>query len=468
MRGRAGVFFLLGMGLALAGCGGSPSSLSGVPPAAKGSGHGRSGTSPIKHVVLIVQENRSFNDFFATFPGGDGTISGKVAKENGCTPHIAKGKIALTKVPLKVPKDLDHRYEGYQISYDKGKMDGFDKAPFGNGYPECTYPYQYTDPAEIQPYWIMAQQYTLAEHMFTTQGSDSFTAHQNLIRGNSVVQSGEAMIDLPTCSGSNCYWGCDAPHGTKTHLVTEKNVYVKGPASGPFPCSNQYKLSYLTLRDLLDTAGVSWRYYVPPSSTNYGKLLSAFDAVAAVRYGPEWTDGHISAPETNIFDDIDNGSLQNVSWVIPEVNNSDHPYTSQDNGPEWVASVVNAIGESQYWGSTAIVVVWDDWGGFYDNAKPPIKNYGGLGFRVPAIVISPYAKPEYIATTNYEFGSILRYIEDNWNLGQLGTTDSRAKSIIGCFNYSQSPIPFQTIPSSKSKSYFLHERHSYEAPDTDW
>ncbi|HEX3457710.1 MAG TPA: alkaline phosphatase family protein, partial [Candidatus Baltobacteraceae bacterium] len=115
MRGRAGVFFLLGMGLALAGCGGSPSSLSGVPPAAKGSGHGRSGTSPIKHVVLIVQENRSFNDFFATFPGGDGTISGKVAKENGCTPHIAKGKIALTKVPLKVPKDLDHRYEGYQI-----------------------------------------------------------------------------------------------------------------------------------------------------------------------------------------------------------------------------------------------------------------------------------------------------------------------------------------------------------------
>ena len=234
------------------------------------------------------------------------------------------------------------------------------------------------------------------------------------------------------------------------------------------PVRINIKLSYPTLRDLFDAAGVSWRYYVPPNNTAYGKLLSAFDAVAAVRKGPEWTDGHISAPETNIFTDIDNGSLQNVSWVIPEVNNSDHPLSKQDNGPEWVASVVNAIGESQYWGSTAIIVVWDDWGGFYDNAKPPILDYGGLGFRVPAIVISPYAQPGHISTTLYEFGSILRYIEDNWNLKPLGTTDSRATSIIDCFNYSQSPIPFQQIPSSKSKSYFLHERHSYQAPDTDW
>lgn len=467
MRVWAGVFLLVGVSLALAGCGGSASSsISGVPPAVRSTHRETSGTSPITHVVLIVQENRSFNDLFATFPGGDGTLTGKVAKENGCTPHIPKGKIPLTKEPLLVPKDLDHRYEGYQISYDKGKMDGFDKAPFGNGYPECTYPYQYTDPADIQPYWIMAQQYTLAEHMFTAQGSDSFTAHQNLIRGDTVVQSGEAMIDLPTCSGPKCYWGCDAPSGTHTHLVTQANVYLK--KLGPFPCSNKFQLSYPTIRDLLDTAGVSWRYYVPPTNTNYGKLLSAFDAVAAVRYGPEWTDGHISAPETNIFDDIDNGSLQNVSWVIPEVNNSDHPYTSQDNGPEWVASVVNAIGESQYWGSTAIVVVWDDWGGFYDNAKPPIKDYGGLGFRVPAIVISPYAKPGHISTTQYEFGSILRYIEDNWKLGQIGISDKRATSIIDSFNYSQSPIQFQKIPSSKSKAYFLHEKHSYQAPDTDW
>ena len=466
MRVRAGVFSLLSVSLALAACGGGTSSVSGNPPAARSTQRVPSGSSPITHVVLIVQENRSFNDFFAQYPGADGTITGKVAKEKSCSPPIAKGKIPLAKVPLLVPKDLNHRYAGYLASYHKGRMDGFDRALFGSGIPECTYPYQYTDPAEIQPYWIMAQQYTLAEHMFTTQGSDSFTAHQDLIRGDTVVQKWQAMIDLPTCSGGRCYWGCDAPSGTHTHLVTQGNVYLK--KLGPFPCSDKYQLPYPTLRDLFDAAGVSWRYYVPPNNTSYGKLLSAFDAVAAVRKGPEWTDGHISAPETNIFTDIDNGSLQNVSWVIPEVNNSDHPFTTADNGPEWVASVVNAIGESQYWGSTAIIVVWDDWGGFYDNAKPPIKDYGGLGFRVPAIVISPYAMPGHISTTQYEFGSILRYIEDNWNLNQLGTTDSRATSIIDCFNYSQSPIPFQQIPSSKSKSYFLHEKHSYQAPDTDW
>ncbi|MBV8498941.1 MAG: hypothetical protein JO003_06805, partial [Candidatus Eremiobacteraeota bacterium] len=135
-------------------------------------------------------------------------------------------------------------------------------------------------------------------------------------------------------------------------------------------------------------------------------------------------------------------------------------------GPSWVASIVNAIGQSAYWDSTAIVIVWDDWGGLYDNLPPKVMDYGGLGFRVPAIIVSPYAKAGYISQTNYEFGSILRYIEDNWNLGQLGTSDSRAASIIDCFNYSQSPITFKKIPSSLSKDYFIHAKYS-GPPDTD-
>jgi phospholipase C len=132
-----------------------------------------------------------------------------------------------------------------------------------------------------------------------------------------------------------------------------------------------------------------------------------------------------------------------------------------------VASVVNAIGESSYWESTAIVVVWDDWGGLYDNLNPPQVGYGGLGFRVPALVVSPYAKPGYISQTQYEFGSILRYIEENWNLGSLGSSDKRATSIIDCFDYSQAPIPFQPIPSKMSKLYFLHRAPSYVPVDTD-
>jgi phospholipase C len=185
--------------------------------------------------------------------------------------------------------------------------------------------------------------------------------------------------------------------------------------------------------------------------------MNAFDVIWPVRNGPEWGT-NVSMPETNIFNDITSGALPSVSWVIPIENNSDHPGTSQDNGPQWVASIVNAIGESSYWNSSAIVIVWDDWGGFYDNVAPQILNYGGLGFRVPALIVSPYALAGHISTTNYEFGSILKYIEQNWNLGSLKTSDKRANSLIDSFNYKQTPIPFTPIPSSFGKTYFRHQK----------
>jgi len=450
-------FALLGaIALALTACsvGSSPSAgLPGAPQSRSGS------SSPIQHVVLVVQENRTFNDFFATYPGSDGTATGWAEANPYCSPPIPhRMKIALTKSNLLVPTDMNHSYKtGYSVAFDGGKMDGYDLIRYGGTGPyECTYPYQYTDPSQIQPYWDMAQQYTLAEHMFTTQGSDSFTAHQDIIAGATVVKTGEAMVDLPGCSG--CYWGCDAPPATRTHLITRDNAYLH--RLGPFPCTTKFSVPYPTLRDLLDAKGVSWKYYLPPPSTNFGKLLNAYDVVWAVRNGSEWGT-NVNWPETNIFGDISNGTLPAVSWVIPEENNSDHPGTSADDGPQWVASVVNAIGESSYWSSTAIVIVWDDWGGLYDNLGKLSKKYGygGLGTRVPAIVISPYARAGYISKTHYEFGSVLKYVEQNWDLGSLHTSDQRATSLIDCFDYSQSPIEFKQIPSSYDKRHFLREQH---------
>jgi phospholipase C len=194
--------------------------------------------------------------------------------------------------------------------------------------------------------------------------------------------------------------------------------------------------------------------------------MNAFDVIAPVRYGSQWKSNVVS-PQTEILNDISDGTLPAVSWVVPTEPDSDHPGQMADRGPAWIANVVNAVGESRYWGSTAIVVVWDDWGGLYDNAPPKQYPFGELGFRVPALIVSPYAKAGYVSKTRYEFASILRYIENNWKLGSLGTTDRRAASIIDCFNYNQQPIHFQPIPSNLNKEYFMHEQPS-GPPDDDF
>ncbi len=282
-----------------------------------------SASSPIQHVVLVIQENRTFNNFFATYPGADGSTTGEVAPNSYCG-FASEQAIKLKESGLitnygspPAPHDLTHEYNnGYRIARDNGAMDGFDLIKFDNGagLPECTFPYQYTNPKDIKPYWDMAKQYTLAEHMFTTQGSSSFTAHQDLIAGDTVISANQALVDLPSCSGGKCIWGCDAPKSTHTSLITSDDQYEAG--KGPFPC-----LTYPTIRDSLDAKSVTWRYYVPQMCCSaFGKLLSAFDAIKAVRYGSEWGDGHISTPQTNIFTDITNNQLQAVSWVIPDEN----------------------------------------------------------------------------------------------------------------------------------------------------
>ncbi len=294
------------------------------------------------------------------------------------------------------------------------------------------------------------------------QGSGGFTGHQDLIAAGTVVIPTEALVNLPTCSGFKCYWGCDAPTATRTSLIV-KNDVVRD-AKGPFPCSNDFESKYPTIRDLLDAKSISWKYYAPGACCNVnGRLLNGFDAIYPVRYGPEWKT-NISSPETNVFKDISAGKLAAVSWVVPIPQNLDHPGGAIDHGPAWVASIVNAIGESSFWKSTAIVIVWDDWGGFYDNVNPPQHSYGGFGFRVPAMIVSPYAKAGYVSPTNYQFAGILKYIEENWNLGYLGTGDRNATSIIDSLDYSQTPITFTPIPSKYDKSYFINHQEP-DLPD---
>jgi phospholipase C len=326
--------------------------------------------------------------------------------------------------------------------------------------------YQYVNPSELQPYWTMAEQYVLADHMFQSQGSGSFTGHQDLIAGTTIInqEQTETVVDFP----SHMPWGCDAQAGTKTSLLVYTTSKLKDEYDkGPFPC-----MTYSTLRDLLDAHSVSWKYYSPPEPDGTGALWNAFDAIKAVREGPEWTTN--IANTKYFFSDVSGGTLPSVSWIVPDDLNSDHPGVKSDTGPSWVASIVNAIGGSSYWDSTAIIVVWDDWGGLYDNQPPPFfDNWGGLGFRVPMIVISPYAReavpgqPGYISHTQYEFGSILKFVEDIWGLGRLGPIDTRATSMVDCFDFTQTPRAFTPIGTKYSRSYFLHQPPSYKPVDTE-
>jgi phospholipase C len=463
----------------LAACNGGPTA--STPALSRMLPNSGSGSTPISHIVLIVQENRTFNNLFAQFPGATGTIVGK--GKTGKGKHAKTISIPLTEVSLEDKTNLNHLYVSYQTGYDDGKMDGFNQIIFqATGKAEGSQPYKYVNPSQIAPYWAMAETYALANAMFQTQGSGSYTAHQDLIRGGTALDgtygSSPSLINDPTTGkGLAQIWGCDAKGNTATSLITTQGRYEGG--AGPFPCSSDFpdgSASYSTLRDLMDdhAPAISWKYYTPQLAPSQpGAIWNAFDTIAPVRNGPEWGT-NVNWPETNIFNDITNGKLAAVSWVIPDGANSDHPGYSSDTGPSWVASVVNAIGQSSYWNSTAIIVVWDDWGGFYDSVEPPsADDQGGPGFRVPMIVVSPYARetsssqPGYISNTVYEFGSIVRFIEETFSLGSLGTTDQRCKSISDMFNFNQPPRTFSKISSKYSKSYFLHQKPSGLPVDTE-
>ncbi|MBV8374295.1 MAG: hypothetical protein JO302_02190, partial [Candidatus Eremiobacteraeota bacterium] len=322
------------------------------------------------------------------------------------------------------------------------------------GPPAGDYPYAYLDHAEIAPYRQMASQYTLVDHLFPTEFGTSFTAHQDLIAGTTRIDPTHSLVNIPF----NLPWGCDAPGGTYTELVnTQKQI----TQNGPFPCFDQYP----TIADRLDAAKVSWKYYAPSTGVFAGQVWSAFSAIRRVYFGPDWNK--VVSPETIALTDPQNGALPAVSWVIPDLQWSDHAVTTSNLGPSWVGDVVNAIGKSKYWNSTAIVVLWDDWGGWFDNARPPQISYVGLAERVPCIIISPYARKGYVSQTQYEFGSILKFIEETFGLGSLGTTDVRAHSLADSFNFGQAPRAFVPIATKYPASFFISQPQARTAPDND-
>jgi phospholipase C len=445
MRLRAAL--AIAIALASASCSGTAGTTPAPVPSAPPPG-------AISHIIIIVQENRSFNDLFAGFPGADTALHGqcKAIPQAWCrTAHeVPLRAIPLAQgLPSESGKDICHSHGCFVTECDADasnvcRNDGFDDITFGEssfGAPAKLYPYAYVRRSDVEPYWNLAKQYTLADHMFFTETAASFIAHQMLLTGTVRLNDRSSLTDQPNVMP----WGCDArPKEGVFVPVLFRNGH-ENMDSGPFPC-----FDYTSIADLLDAANVSWRYYVDtfvngPYQDFSGFVWNGFDALRKVRYGPDWKT-NISVPNTNVFSDVRAGTLPAVSWVIPTLADSDHPVSGCNGGPRWVTKVVNAIGTSPYWKSTAIVLLWDDWGGWYDPVPPPQVNYTSLGFRVPMIVISPYSRPHYVSQSQYDFGSLLKFVEQTFDLGSLGTTDRTARSMEDVFDFTQTPNVFHAAP----------------------
>ncbi len=412
---------LLALAATLVGCGSG-----GVPPvkapllplkqAAAG--------SPITHVVIIMQENRSFDNLFNGFPGADTVQTG-----------VLQGRtVPLLPRPLKDSLDLDHSHKAWWRDWDNGKLDGFNSKA-----------YSYVPESDVDAYWRLAAQYTIGDRMFQSNTGPSFVAHQYMIAG----QSGNADENP-----SGGIWGCDAKDDSRVALIGPNGTDLPGV----YPC-----FDYPTMADLLDANQISWRYYAPGSTDGFF-IISAFQAIRHIRFGSDWV-GKVISPETEVLKDIQNGQLAQVTWIVPSWSHSDHP-GSGDEGPDWVTSIVNAIGQSKFWDSTAIFISWDDWGGWYDHVDPPQIDQMGLGFRVPVLVISPYAKHGYVSHQTHEASGFLTYIEHNFALSNLGARDAVAANFADCFDYTQPPQPYTTVPTHHTVEYLIREKPS-GPPDDD-
>jgi phospholipase C len=442
----------------------------------------------IQHVVIIFQENRTpdnlFHDPVLISRGADIASSGVNAKGQ---------RIPLRQIDLSVngsdpdAYDIDHAHLAFTQMCDLDPstrvcaMDGADRVAIycQTGAADCppaNAQFRYVNPANVQPYFQMAERYTFADRMFQTNEGPSFPAHQFILSGTSApsVDSKSFAAENP---GGDGYAGCAALSTDFVALINSS-----GTESGTqYPC-----FEHPTLTDFLNAKGVSWRYYTSAGALSIWTAPNAIQHMcgpnapppnATACTGADWTNKVVMPTTQNpvpVLTDIANGQLPAVSWVMPNGQESDHAIRNDGSGPSWVAAIVNAIGNSQYWSNTAIFVTWDDWGGWYDHVPPRVISDGVswgsgyvYGFRVPLIVISPFAKPAYISHVKYDFGSILKFVEEDFGLPSLGYADLPADDLSDCFNYSQTPTPFQTIAAPLRAEHFLNDKRPPTDPDDD-
>jgi phospholipase C len=374
---------------------------------------------PIKHIVVVVKENHTFDNYFGTFPGAEGTTNCKV---NGVTKPMAH---AADRTP-----DVCHSHECALTDWNNGAMDGNTEALACSQYLE----------SDIPNYWKYARTFTLGDHFFTSELGPSFPGHTFVLAAQAGWATGNPNIVV-----THPYWGCD--QGSTVRVTVQDQVSCTDKEV--FPC---FKIP--SVPDILP-AGVDWKFY----GSNFlllPEVWSMFNAIDGIRNGPGWKN---VVKESQWDADITAGKLPAVSWLVNQDFNSEHPQVgSICQGENWTVRKLNKLMQSPLWKETAILFTMDDFGGWYDHVTPPRKTgcdparpYG-LGMRVPLLVISPYAKPAYVFKGEADHASIPRFIEDVFHTTKRlhdldpSAQDEAAGSIMGAFDFNQTPLPPLVLP----------------------
>jgi phospholipase C len=351
-------------------------------------------TLPISHIFIFVEENHTFDNYFGYYPGADGLANAKPQLDPTSSKLVSPFQLDMATIPNATSTLLCHFATCARADYNDGKMDGF----VTRAGEDSNLTMGYFNPQLIPYYWDYASQYVLMDNFYSSVMGPSFPNHIYLLAGQSGGVTGNnysAVLDFPT------------------------------------------------IVDELDAAGVSWTYYAGEhGSTNGWNPLPS-----NLPYLQTHPQRQGLKESTDFPSDLAKPGFPSVAWIMPETDqSSEHPPYNVTSGQLGVVSEINDVMQSPYWSSSAIILTWDDYGGWYDHVSPPQLDQYGLGFRVPALIISPYAKHGFVDHTQSEFSSTLKLIETVFHLPSLGTRDAASSDLLDAFNFNQKPAAGLVLP----------------------
>jgi phospholipase C len=356
--------------------------------------------------------------------------------------------VPLTACPEWLPADPPHDLPSWRTNYNDGAMDGFAVGEYGD------FAYTQFSPADVPNYYRWAKRFVLCDNVFASVAGPSFPNHLFFVAGQAggAIENPENIRTKHLDDGRVFKsWGCDA---------FGDDVFVYVQAQDGTLSRHQTCFRFRTVGEQLSDRGIDWASYsADPYQAGY--IWQAYSAIADVFGNEELWDEHIW-PVDDLLRDIEAGALPSVTWVTPRYQLSDHPPFSTKHAHNWVTDIVNAIMRGPLWEDTAIFITWDEWGGLYDHVPPPTIDEVQLGFRVPMLVISSFAKRGYVDDGFAEFSAPLRFIAENWGLPHLTDRIRRSHDFSHVFDFDRKPRPPEPLPHVPATNDFWDWPESFE------